>query len=153
MGIPLHRLPDRVQKQILAQSGEPLAKPHKYHMKGNGRSSGAELTYGEVLEARQFAGEIRDLRRQVRVNLPGLTMYMVVDFAYYDVRLECQVWDEFKGFPTREWLQKKSLWAAGFGPGILRVTKRVRGGGYEHTDIHPTPRRKLIAALEGEAPC
>jgi len=105
--------------------------------------SGGECRYAEHLFARQANGEIERLEFQVpwEITINGVRIgrrVMRVDFRYFDKRLGETVWDEFKGFPTPEWLLKRDLWAAG-GPGILRVTRAVRSRvqPYIQEDIWP----------------
>ena len=83
--------------------------------------SAAEMRYGEYLFAREQNGEISDLQFQVTVQLCK-AVRLRVDFKYFDKKLGETVWDEFKGFETPAWKTKCSVWAAGLGPGLLRVT-------------------------------
>ncbi len=103
--------------------------------------SAAEMRYGDHLFARQCNGEIRDLEFQVNVPLVigGVRLGLSrVDFKYYEHRWRGQqreqwVWDEFKGFETDVWKLKKKLWAAGGGPGMLRVTKANKNRSLPYT--------------------
>ncbi len=108
--------------------------------------SKAEARYRTHLELREKAGDIKDLQCQVRVNLYIRNRHMRVDFAYYDNHLDCQVWNEYKGFPTEAWKIKRDIWAAGFGPGLYRVTEWKRGGFY-HTDIYPACKPETFARI------
>ena len=98
---------------------------------GRGFDSTGEGRYGEHLFSRQKNGEIDDLAFQVTVQLSIGRVKLSrlrVDFRYHELRwcgqaVDRMVWDEFKGFPTDDWLVKKREWAAGGGPGLLRVTR------------------------------
>ena len=116
---------------------------------GNTRAGGfdskAEGRRWDTLCLLQKAGEISDLRRQVRVDLHIGNRYMRIDFVYVDSRLGKTVYEDYKGFMTPEWKIKADIWAAGFGPGILRISRT--GGRLE--DIYPSPRREsLVRILE-----
>lgn len=70
----------------------------------------------------QRAGEIRDLRRQVKIGMEGrdgpiLTptgrkAAYVADFTYVDTRNGCLVIEDAKGFPTPEYKLKRAILAA-----------------------------------------
>ena len=105
--------------------------------------SAAECRYADHLYARQENGEIEGLRYQVKVPLVindvVLGISLRVDFMYFDKDLGVVVYDEFKGYATREWKLKKKLWAAGAGPGVLRVTypRKSKVEPYRHDEIWP----------------
>jgi len=86
--------------------------------------SKAERRYGEHLYARQQNGEIHGLDFQIRVILRDrvLSIPMIVDFTYFDERLDVWVWDEFKGMETPSFRRQKKAWAL-LGPGLYRITK------------------------------
>ena len=102
----------------------------------------AEMNYGHHLYARQQNGEIHSLERQknVRISEPEGVFHMNtrVDFYYYDNRLDCWVWDEFKGMELGLFRQLKLAWAR-WGPGLYRVTKasKSRLVPYRQEDIWP----------------
>ena len=140
-------------------------KPNKFGAKrteslliGRTFDSAAECRYAEYLFAREANGEIRDLQFQriipMVVNGVILGVRCRVDFVYFDHdkggRLaECGgamwVFDEFKGFPTPDYLTKKKLWIAGGGPCLYRVTRYVKGGviHYVSDDHVPTGRKPM----------
>lgn len=70
----------------------------------------------------QRAGEITDLRRQVKIGMEGrdgpiLTQTgrkaaYVADFTYVDPRNGCLVIEDAKGFPTPEYKLKRAILAA-----------------------------------------
>lgn len=74
------------------------------------------------LQLLQRAGEIRDLRRQVRIGMEGrdgpiLTptgrkAAYVADFTYVDPRNGCLVIEDAKGFATPEYQLKRAILAA-----------------------------------------
>ena len=137
---------DEQNAQRAPGSGIPIPKPgrrHKYNVgpKELRRSdlwgctvhSIAERLYGDRLYYMQQAGEIAELDRQIKVALHDPddrdnVRSWAIDFVYQDGRLDCQVWDEFKGCATGPWLAYQRLWEK-CGPGLLRVTSgRVRRG-------------------------
>jgi len=131
-----------VHRQLVEQAREPgagdaLVKPGpKYrNKKSEGWDSQAERRYYDHLRILQGAGAIRNLRRQQVVHLHIGKRYMRIDFVY-DEKLPDGDWrtvyDDYKGFGTKDWLVKADIWAAGFGPGLLRMTRWTRGTGYTH---------------------
>jgi hypothetical protein len=68
------------------------------------------------------AGEIRDLQRQVSIQMQGQNgpirtptgrgARYVADFVYYDCRLKADVIEDSKGFATPEFKLKKAILAA-----------------------------------------
>ena len=131
-----------VHRQIVEQTrkagaGEPIPKAKgKYrNRKSEGWDSQAEKRYFEHLQILEGAGVIRNLRRQQVVHLHIGNRYMRIDFTYDEKRPDgswLPVWDDYKGFGTKDWLVKADVWAAGFGPGLLRMTRWARGTGYTH---------------------
>lgn len=88
------------------------------------------ITFDSRREARRWrqlrlmerAGEIRDLERQVVLELEGRdgplrtrtgkTMRITVDFRYFDVALGLTVWEDCKGFATRDYEVRRAVAAA-----------------------------------------
>lgn len=81
--------------------------------------SKAESKHHDDMLLRERAGEIKILKIKDRVPLTAGICWNV-DFKVFDIKLDQEVWEEFKGFPTREFLLKKKLWKE-HGPGILRI--------------------------------
>jgi predicted nuclease of restriction endonuclease-like RecB superfamily len=74
------------------------------------------------LLALEQAGEIKILGRQEKVYLTDAKILMKPDFKIMDLKKNCIVWVEFKGFETTDYNIKKRLWEY-YGPGPLRVFK------------------------------
>lgn len=113
------------------------AWPQKYHAQAQACliqkrwfHSKAEMRYGLHLLARQQNMEISGLEYQHKATLVigGVVLATTkIDFFYHETRwrgsvYDRDVWDEFKGMETPQWKQLRNLWAAGGGPGYLRVT-------------------------------
>lgn len=98
--------------------------------------SKAECRYGEHLFARQANGKISELKCQVTVPfiINGINLGIThrVDFEYFETDIPAHVGepqlihDEFKGFEDKTWKLKQKLWAAGAGPGLLKVTRLTK---------------------------
>lgn len=90
--------------------------------------------WGQLLQL-QEAGALSDLRRQPKVLLTAADIVYHPDFCYQERgRL---VFEETKGFDTKDWLLKLKLWRV-YGPGVLRVMKAVKGGGIRTSEeVHP----------------
>ena len=102
-------------------------RPHKYGAK---RATVGDEKFSSKREARRWAelllllrgGEIRDLRRQVKIPLLGhggpiLTpmgrqAHYVADFVYVDARTGLNTTEDAKGFPTPEYKLKRAILAA-----------------------------------------
>lgn len=91
--------------------------------RGEKMDSRRELRAYEHLRIRQEIGEIRDLRRQVKVPLwgrdgPIMTdsgkrqRVWVADFTYVEVATGTKVYADAKGHPTEVYLLKRSILAA-----------------------------------------
>ena len=98
--------------------------------------SDAERRYGEKLWLMEKAGEISDLKFQVRVRLLGL-IPMIVDFRYNEGGET--IWHEYKGLETSAWRLQRKVWEL-FGPGHYRVT-HMKG---RDEDIYPKPSAEVI---------
>ncbi len=141
----------RVSADVASNVGAAMSKLGPRAKYGAHRTEGwdskAERTYWDQLQLLETAGDIRDLRRQVRVPLGIGQRYFRMDFVYWDNRLDEWIFDDFKGFATPEWKLKADIWAAGFGPGILRITTRKRKY-YHHEDRHPADLDTLIERIK-----
>lgn len=102
---------------------EPKPRPQKY---GNRKVDVDGITFDSAREARRWgelqmlerAGEIRDLRRQVRLHLwgqraplvsdKGRRLSYVADFVYEDAEGRTVV-EDAKGHPTPEYRLKKAI--------------------------------------------
>lgn len=74
-----------------------------------------------LLKLYERAGEIKDIECQVNTPLiAGITHR--TDFKYYDIKRDCPIWAEYKGFEDQRWRDIRKLWKHS-GPGILRVYK------------------------------
>ena len=81
--------------------------------------SKAESKHHDEMLLRERAGEIIIQKLQDRIHLVA-GIHWVVDFKIMDMKANAEVWEEFKGFSTPEFILKKKLWSV-FGPGILRI--------------------------------
>lgn len=104
-----------------------MARAHKY---GARRTKIGDESFDSRREARRFAdlqmlcrgGEIRDLKRQVKIPLigrdgpiltpTGRKACYVADFTYFDCRSGADVIEDAKGFRTPEYLLKRAILAA-----------------------------------------
>jgi hypothetical protein len=122
-------------KKVICSSGSPGGRPSdgpdaqqeqvmKYRNKkvvfqGETFDSQGELARWLELRARQQAGEITDLERQVRLTLqPGFvdgqghrhrSIVYIADFAYIEVQTKTQIFEDFKGFSTKDFKIKAKL--------------------------------------------
>ena len=165
MALSSKDLPLKVQREIAAQrakagAGDAIPKPGKRGKAkplNEGWDSQEERRYYQRhLVLLEKAGEISNLRRQVRVDLHIGQRYMRLDFAYYDHHLDCEVWEDWKGAGWKknnwfkDWKLKADMWAAGLGPGLLRITT-PRSGGYHHEDIHPRSNPEAVKRMLANA--
>lgn len=96
-----------------------LPKPKKGSKYKNKRTLGydskAEKSRAWELQMAERGGEIRDLREQVKYefwyNRVLLCSYYA-DFVYFDVRKNCEVVEDVKGFRTKEYELKKKMMKA-----------------------------------------
>ena len=103
------------------------AKPHKFGAKravvGTEKfASKREAKRWTELQLLERGGEIRDLRRQVKVQLigrdgpiltpTGRKAHYVADFVYVDLRNGLEVIEDAKGFATPEYKLKRAILAA-----------------------------------------
>jgi len=133
----------RIGKFLLER--KPIPKTSKYgNVRKEGWDSQAERRRYKQLQLMQKAGEISKLQRQVRVDLHVGRRYMRIDFVYWDHHLEELVYEDHKGFVTPSWKIKADIWAAGFGPGLLRIHRK--GGRTEDVrpKVHPETLRRIL---------
>jgi len=102
-------------------------RPHKYGAKkatvdGVNFSSKREAKRWMELQMLLEGGEIKDLRRQVKIALigradmirtpTGKVAHYVADFVYFDNRTGLEVIEDAKGYPTPEYKLKRAILAA-----------------------------------------
>jgi hypothetical protein len=105
-------------------------KPRKYRnepvvIDGVRFDSKRESIRWHVLRLLERAGDIKDLKRQVRYQLTahGLPICVyIADFSYIDAATRTPVTEDLKGFETEVFKLKAKLFAAQFGREI-KVTK------------------------------
>lgn len=88
----------------------------------DGYASKIEATVGAILELKQKAGEIKDLKRQPQVFLTAAQITYRPDFKYTDSKTNIDVYVEVKGVETERWRVIKKLWTR-YGPGDLEIWK------------------------------
>lgn len=101
---------------------------NKYGMSPNG--SKLEKSVGEMLRLREMAGELRDVKEQVRVQIccqnpdceHKMRIQSIVDFSAFDVKANETIYIEAKGLETTDYRIKRRLWMH-FGAGPLHVYK------------------------------
>jgi hypothetical protein len=104
-----------------------VKQPHKYRavsatVGGIKFSSKKEARRWCQLQLLEQAGEIRDLKRQVKVPLlgrdgpiltpTGRKAHYVADFTYTEARSGLEVIEDAKGYPTPEYMLKRAVLAA-----------------------------------------
>lgn len=118
----------------------------KVEMDGRTFGSKAESQVYLMLKAQEQAGEIKDIRCQVHIDLlPRLgqkRMVYIADFVVWDLRMKCDVAVECKGFETEKYLQKKKVYRF-TGPMPLRIYKTSWGKIGLEEEIYPD-RQKLL---------
>jgi hypothetical protein len=88
----------------------------------DGFPSKLEAAVYDILLLREKAKEIKDIRRQVRVELTKAAIAAKIDFAFIDVRSGETVYCEAKGSDTERWILIKRLWPH-YGPANLEIFK------------------------------
>ena len=88
----------------------------------DGFSSKLEAAVFQILQLREKAGEIADIRQQVTVDLTCGIRWKV-DFSFYDEAAMRRVWAEAKGCETDRYRICLKLWRGGHGPGDLEIWK------------------------------
>lgn len=153
----------KLSERERAARGEPIPRPEKRGRKKREKpveseserwsdlwgctfDSGTERRCGDYLCHRQERGEIRDLKRQVRVVLTparkGRRLSWRIDFYYVECRTDIPAWNEVKGKDLGDWSLFRNAWAAGLGLGLLRITREGKyPNPWIHEDIWP---KKII---------
>jgi len=108
------------------------SKPSTY--KGRSFASGLERAMFEMLDLRQAAGELRDLKGETSVYLTDSRILYKPDATAFDIVLNQQVWYEAKGFKTPSWGIKCRLWKD-YGPGRLEIYEGSARDGFRCTKI------------------
>lgn len=88
-------------------------------------ASKKEMKRYACLKLLERAGQISDLKRQVRIalNAPnGIKIGdWIADHTYFDQRANCQIYEDVKGFSTPLYLWKKRHFEAQYNIPILEV--------------------------------
>lgn len=87
---------------------------------GRSFASKFEAAVFDILSFREKAGEIRNLRCQVRVALTDAKIVYIPDFGFEYVETGLPGFAEAKGFETEKWRLKLRLWRC-YGPGPLEI--------------------------------
>jgi hypothetical protein len=87
----------------------------------DGYASKLEAAVKRILDLRELAGEISDIKRGAVELTCGIKWN--VDFNFIDNSTKKRVWCEAKGMETERYRICKKLWAGGFGPGDLEIWK------------------------------
>lgn len=96
-------------------------KGNKYSAQRTGDfPSKLEYSVHQMLLLREKAKEIRNIQRQVRVELTDAAIATKVDFSFEEVSTGETVYCEAKGMATERWNLLKRLWAY-YGPGKIEV--------------------------------
>jgi hypothetical protein len=125
----MKQIAEDFERRRLAREGKNATKANKYGARrvktlGQSFDSRLEAAVYNQLCFRERAGEIRDIERQVTLELtpyPGL-IRVRIDFCFFDIAREVRVAVEAKGFDKPEWLLKLKLWRL-FGPYELELWK------------------------------
>lgn len=99
----------------------------------DGFPSKLESAVHQLLVIREKAGEIRNICRQVRVELTRSAIATKIDFSFIDVHTEEQIFCEAKGIKTERYRLIEKLWRC-YGPGPLQVW----GGNYKKPQLMNT---------------
>ena len=127
-------LPERMVQAQRIKPSKYGAKKADSTLAGRRFDSKMERTRGEQLALMQRAGEISDLQFQVQTHLTRARIGYKVDFVYQEQGKT--VYEEAKGFETDVWRIKRRLWKW-YGPGLLRVVKKGKGGFVVAEEILP----------------
>ena len=101
--------------------GWPIRRNKFGAQRTNGYSSKLEAAVRQILDLREKAGEISDIKRGAVELTCGIRWN--VDFNYLDVKTGKRVWVEAKGVETERYRICLKLWRGGFGPGVLEIWK------------------------------
>lgn len=67
-----------------------------------------------------------------------------LDYKYFDLTRGTVVWEDFKGKETADFKLKVKMWAY-LGPGLLRLTRKLRGGYFEvFQEVEPKGLEGLV---------
>jgi len=100
-----------------------LKKKHKYGaMKYAGFDSKLEAAVYQVLQFREKAKEIRDIKCKPTVHLTRADISWCVDFSFEDVLTRERIYCEAKGVEDKRYAIVKKLYKF-YGPGPLEVWK------------------------------
>jgi hypothetical protein len=106
-------------------------RPSKYRaVKSGDFPSKLEAAVHQILLLRQKAGEITDIKRQVRVELTKAAIATKVDFSFIDVKTGTVTFCEAKGVKTERYRLIERLWRF-YGPSPLEVY----GGNYRNPKL------------------
>lgn len=114
-----------------------MIRRHKFGaVRTNGHRSKLEAAVRQILDLRQRAGEISDIKCEQSVLLGTETVLNLrtgksrtrniqwkVDFSFIEVNTNTRVWCEAKGVETRLYRKQLRLWREGAGPGKLEIWK------------------------------
>ena len=89
----------------------------RFHSKGEGDR-------WQCLKLLERAGQIKELRRQVRFHLAAIDSDYIADFTYHDCKTGRRVVEDFKGVITREFRFKAKVFATQYGFEITITGKR-----------------------------
>lgn len=103
----------------------------KTELAGQTFDSKAEATLYQELLLREKAGELENLRRQVRVSLTKSKIIYIADYCAFDTSKQKDIYFEMKGFETDVWKIKRRLWTE-YGPSELHIYK----GDYRRLKLH-----------------
>lgn len=122
---------------------------HKYGAvkTADGFPSKLESAVNQILFLRERAGEIRNIRRQHRVDL-GFGILWKVDFSFELCATDETVFCEAKGIEDATYKHKVKMWRNGAGPGKLEIWK----GDYRRPVLVEviSPRALTSGALDQE---
>lgn len=95
----------------------------KYNaVRSGGFGSKLEACVHEILQNRERAGQISDIKQQDRVDL-SCGIFWKVDFSFTDNNTGERVWCEAKGVETERYRICLKLWRGGHGAGKLEIWK------------------------------
>lgn len=129
LSIPMIAMRLGVHPQTLHQAIRKVAlgPTNKYKAKSaDGFPSQLEKSVYELLLLREKAKEIRDIKRQVRVELTRAAIAVKIDFSFTEVATGRTIYCEAKGVETERWRIIKKIWAF-YGPAPLEVFKGTHG--------------------------
>ncbi len=104
--------------------GRPRGKFN--NVKTNGYHSKKEARRAEALKVLETAGEISELREQVKVELipkqdGERACHWIADFVYIDNNTGEEIWEDCKGFRTDVYKIKRKLFQYRYGKKILET--------------------------------